>query len=222
MNPPRGVLKVVQPSGDLPANVLSEVGGVEGVSVGAAIAPSGRALVAMTPSPGTDGFVRLTTGPVASGTDANSVVLMTIPGSATTIVGMTFPVISMAATNTEAFVAIPAPDAASATLHRRAFADAAPTEPPAMPGVTLPYVLGEVSPAVAVDDAYVYWGGGASGPMAVSTCTRRAVTPKALFPSAGAQNNTTYAVARSGAKLYFATDDGRVYSMDPPAPEPCP
>ncbi|MBL9112665.1 MAG: hypothetical protein JNM74_25490 [Myxococcales bacterium] len=220
--PPRGVLKVVQPAGDMPANVLGDSGGIEGVSVGAATTPSGRALVAMTPSPGTDGFVRLSAGPVASGTDVTSSVLMTIPGSATTVVGMTFPVMVMAATNSEAFVAIPAPDAASATLHRRAFADAAPTEPAAMPGVTLPYVLGELSPSVVVDDAYVYWGGGAQGPMAVSTCTRRAVTPKALFPSAGAQNNTTYAVARSGNKLFFATDDGRVYSMDPPAPEPCP
>ena len=219
MNPPRGVLKIVQPLGELPAHVVGEV---EGVSLGAAVAPSGRALVATTASPGTDGVVRLTSVPIAPNVDAPSSILLVIPGSATTLVGATVPVISMAANTTEAFIAIPAPDAASATLHRRAFPDAAATEAAVIPGVVLPFVIGELSPSIVADDAYVYWGGGASGPMAVSTCTRRAVTPKALFPSAGGQNNTTYAVARSGNKLFFATDDGRVYSMDPPAPEPCP
>jgi hypothetical protein len=89
----------------------------------------------------------------------------------------------------------------------------------------VPYATGSVSPQLAADKDYVYWGGGVSGPMAISTCTTRTVSPKQLFPStggAGGQNNTTYAVVRSGNKLFFATDDGRVYSMDPPAPEPCP
>ena len=75
---------------------------------------------------------------------------------------------------------------------------------------------------MCIRDSYVYWGGGAAGPMAMSTCTTKAVAPKALFPTVGAQDNTTFAVARSGSKLYFATDDGRVYSMDPPAAEACP
>ena len=56
----------------------------------------------------------------------------------------------------------------------------------------------------------------------MSTCTTKTVSPKALFPTAGTQDNTTFAVARSGAKLFFATNDGRVYSMDPPSPEACP
>ncbi len=130
--------------------------------------------------------------------------------------------IDIATNATEAFFTLS--DAGTGAIFRKRYADAGPT-----PGILLtsnqvpaPSGSGVGSTSLAADANYVYWGGGAAGPMAVSTCIARAVTPKALFPTAGAQDNTTYAVARAGTKLYFATNDGRVYSMDPPAAEPCP
>jgi hypothetical protein len=150
------------------------------------------------------------------------------------VIVATFPVpydqhvgrVEIARTDEEVYFTLGRPDTQAAGIFRRRFDAAAPTPADALyTGPQVPYPLDSVSPQLAADKDYVYWGGGVSGPMAISTCTTRTVSPKQLFPStggAGGQNNTTYAVVRSGNKLYFATDDGRVYSMDPPAPEPCP
>lgn len=86
----------------------------------------------------------------------------------------------------------------------------------------VPYASGADGTSLAADATNVYWGGGPAGPMMMDACVGRTPTPRALFPSKAGQDNTTYAVARSGSKLYFATNDGRVYSMDPPASAPCP
>ncbi|MBK8213802.1 MAG: hypothetical protein IPK71_08630 [Myxococcales bacterium] len=125
----------------------------------------------------------------------------------------------------ETFFTLGRPDTQAGGIFRRRTDSPSATPADALTTNQVPYATGSVSPQLAADKDYVYWGGGVSGPMAISTCTTRTVSPKQLFPSTGGvggQNNTTYAVVRSGNKLFFATDDGRVYSMDPPAPEPCP
>ena len=123
---------------------------------------------------------------------------------------------------TEVFFSLGRPDTLAAAIFRKKLSDAGPTPGIQLTTTNVPYATGADGTTLAADANYVYWAGGAAGPMAMSTCTTKTVSPKALFPTVGAQDNTTFAVARSGAKLFFATNDGRVYSMDPPAAEACP
>ncbi len=193
-----------------------------GAVFGATMLSDGRGAFATAATFGTTGEIRVSSGPLVHGTSVASSVLAQLPATATAIVGNDAPTVVLTANSTELFFTVGNATGTSATLARRALSQAAATEATAMTTPPLPYTIGELVPTLAADANYVYWGGGASGPMAISTCTTRAVAPKALFPTAGAQDNTTYAVARSGTKLYFATNDGRVYSMAPPAAEACP
>jgi len=176
---------------------------------------TGRAIV--TAFNGAASGIALTTNPVAFASDNPSAPLGQFPAPYSSFTGR----ISCTSNTTEVFCVVGDPGTMRGAIARKALAEAFSVTTFATTA-DVPYTTADISTAPAADANYVYWGGGAAGPMAISTCTTRAVTPKALFPTAGAQDNTTYAVARAGAKLYFATNDGRVYSMDPPAPEACP
>lgn len=126
----------------------------------------------------------------------------------------------------EVFYTLGDPNTSQGAIFRKAFANAGSTPGTLLTASDVPYAPGPQAspdgPTLAIDKDYVYWAGGPAGPMAISTCTARTVTPKALFPSGGGLDNTTFAVAAAGTKVYFATNDGRVYSMPAPAPESCP
>lgn len=126
----------------------------------------------------------------------------------------------------EVFYTLGDPNTSQGAIFRKAFANAGATPGTLLTASDVPYAPGPQSspdgPTLAIDKDYVYWAGGPAGPMAISTCTARAVTPKALFPSGSGLDNTTFAIAAAGTKVYFATNDGRVYSMPSPAPESCP
>ena len=131
--------------------------------------------------------------------------------------------VEIVTTDTDAYVALARVSNGTGAIFRKALSDPSTTALTLVADSNVPYATGSISPTFAVDKDYIYWAGGQAGPIAMSTCRTRPVSPKALAAFApDGSANTTYAVARSGNKLFFATDDGRVYSMDPPAPEPCP
>jgi hypothetical protein len=134
--------------------------------------------------------------------------------------------IEIARDTKEVFYTLGDPNTSQGAIFRKAFANAGATPGTLVTATDVPYAPGPQSspdgPTLALDSEYIYWAGGPAGPMAISRCTTRTVTPKALFPSGGGLDNTTFAIATAGSKVYFATNDGRVYSMPAPAPESCP
>jgi len=181
---------------------------------GALARPDQRVLFALS-----DGSIEQTNTPLQPNAADPGSSVVAVPGASFIPLGGP---VELALNTKGAYYTLPSSSSQTSTLFAKSFANFGATEGMPITTQNLVYPSGADTSTLAADDNYVYWGGGAAGPMAISTCTARAVTPKALFPSAGAQDNTTYAVARAGAKLYFATNDGRVYSMDPPAPEACP
>jgi hypothetical protein len=130
--------------------------------------------------------------------------------------------VEMTLNDSELFFTLGTPGGLSGVIVRKRL-DAAPAIVPSVltDSQFVPYTRGADGTTLASDAAYVYFGS-LGGPMAISTCTTRAVAPKQLAPPQSGETYISYAVARAGNKLYFATDDGRLYDMDPPPPEPCP
>ena len=185
-----------------------------GEIAGMALTTSNQGLIAVVRN---QPSIRLTTNPIGvSDMSANTIATFTAPYDP--FVGR----IEIASNVTEVFFASGRPDTLRGGIFRKKFSEAGPAPGTLLTETNVPYASGADGTTMAADANYVYWAGGAAGPMAMSTCTTKPVAPKALFPSAGAQDNTTFAVAKAGSKLFFATNDGRVYSMDPPAVEACP
>ncbi len=188
-------------------------GGLNGIHSTA----TGRAVVSITFSTGMSS-VAITAAAVTAGVNVPASPYGAAPTGYRAFTGR----VGCTSNATEAFCALSDPTTLTGAIARRGLADTTAALLAIVTSTSVPYTTGDVSAGLAADDNFVYWGGGSMGPMAISTCKTRPVTAKALFPTAGAQDNTTYAVARAGTKLFFATNDGRVYSMDPPAAEPCP
>jgi len=210
-----------------PGTVVSGAIGPIGTSdrlAGSATGPSKQAVLAFNSATGFLGL-KMTTAPYSSA-DMTLTFLATIPEDFREPNPGAFVIppkrIDITSNATEVFFAVGARVAPRAAIFRKKYSEAGPTPGTTFTEANVPSPQNQAGTTLAADSNYVYWGGGAAGPMAMSTCTTKPVAPKALFPTAGAQDNTTFAVAKAGAKLYFATNDGRVYSMDPPAAEACP